>query len=80
MKHYLIIRDYTIDYENTVEIIGIAYTMRKAKKIFNENVVEDMKYAEDKGFIIHTDEDTEFDAGEEGCYIENHTNLHIKIV
>lgn len=80
MKHYIIVNDWANEYESGTTILGVVHTMEEAKEIFNKNLVEEKKYANEKGFEIYDDCETVFDAGEDGYYMSNHTNLYIQMV
>ena len=78
MKHFVVVNDWANKYENGTTILGVAHSLDEAKEIFNEYLNEEKKYAEEHGFTIYEDCDTIFDAGEDGYYITNHTNLYIQ--
>lgn len=80
MKHYVIVNDWSNDYECGVTILGVVHSLEKAKEIFNESLFEERQYAEEHGFTIYDDCETVFDAGEEGYYAKEHTNLYIQMV
>ena len=82
MKHYVVVYNYAIDSicETGLEIIAVKHTLEEAKEIFAERVVEERKYAKENGWEIICDDDTEFDAGEEGNYNAEHSCLFIKEV
>ena len=79
MSHYVIVFDYMLDgMEGNVIILGVAHTLDKAKEIFNENVESEKEYAAENNYEIYNDTDTDFDAGENGRWCENHTHLWIQ--
>ena len=80
MKHFVVVKRWAYDYECGVTIIGVKHSMEEAKEIFNENLVDEKNYAEEEGFEIYDDCETVFDAGEDGYYSRNHTNLYIQMV
>lgn len=80
MKHYVIVHNWATDYENGTTIIDVVHTMEEAKEIFNKNLVDEKRYANEEGFEIYDDCETAFDAGEDGYYSRNHTNLYIQMV
>lgn len=80
MKHFVIVNDWANEYESGTTILGVAHSLEEAKEIFNEQVVEEKEYAEEHGFEIYDDCETVFDAGENGYYVSNHTNLYIQMV
>ena len=80
MKHYVVVNDWANEYENGTTVLGVAHSLEEAKEIFNEFVEAEKMYAENHGFEIYDDCETVFDAGEDGYYITNHTNLYIQMV
>lgn len=46
----------------------------------NESLADEKQYAKEHGFTIYDDCETVFDAGEEGYYRDNHTNLYIQMI
>lgn len=80
MKHFVIVNNWANDYECGTTIIDVVHSMEEAKEIFNKNLVEEKRYAEEEGFEIFDNRETVFDAGEEGYYSRNHTNLYIEMV
>lgn len=80
MKHFVIVNDWANDYECGTNVIGVAHSLEEAKEIFNTHLVEEKNYAEEHGYTIYDDYETVFDAGVEGYYISNHTNLYIQMV
>ena len=80
MKHFVIVNDWANEYESGTTILGVVHSLEEAKEIFNESLVEEKQYAEEEGFTIYDDCETVFDAGEDGYYSRNHTNLYIQMV
>ena len=80
MKHYVVVHDWANEYEGGVTILGVTHSLEEAKEIFNAELVYEKQYAEEHGFTIYDDCETVFDAGEEGYYKNNHTNLYIQLV
>ena len=80
MNHYIIVNDWANEYECGTTILGVVHSLEEAKKIFNEQLIEEKEYAERHGFEIYDDCETVFDAGENGYYVSNHTNLYIQMV
>lgn len=78
MKHYIIKLDWAFDGESDAEIKGIAHTLDEAKDVFRKFVVEEKQLADENGWEVFTDNETCFDAGEEGWYGGNHTCLSIE--
>lgn len=80
MKHFVIVFDWASEYECGSNVVGIAHSLEEAKKIFNNVAAEEREYVIEHGWIIYDDTATVFDAGENGSYILNHTNLYIQEV
>lgn len=80
MKHFIVINDWANDYENGASILGVTHSMEEAKEIFKQNYMDEKNYAEEHNFTIYEDSDVDFDAGEDGYYVSNHTHLFIKMV
>ena len=80
MKHYIVINDWSNEYECGVTIMAVVHSLQEAKEIFDEFIAEEKAYVEDKGWTIYENIDCDFDAGEEGYYAENHTRLYIQEV
>ena len=80
MKHFVIINDWANEYESGVSILGVVHSMEEAKEIFKQNYMDEKNYAEEHNFTIYEDCDVDFDAGEDGYYVSNHTHLFIKMV
>lgn len=82
MKHYVIMCDSAVDnmgYDET-HVTAVVHTPAEAKDIFAKVVADEKQYAEDHGWIIYTDTDEEFDAGEDGNYAAEHTHFYIEEV
>lgn len=43
MEHYVVINDWSNDYECGVTILGVAHTSEEAKEIFNNSVGDEKK-------------------------------------
>ena len=80
MEHFIIINDWSNDYECGVTILGVAHTLEEAKEIFNNCVGDEKNHAEEHGYEIYTDYETDFDAGEDGYYAREHTRVYIQKV
>lgn len=78
MEHFIVINDWSNDYECGVTILGVAHSLEEAKEIFNTNVVDEKNRAEEQGYEIYADCETDFDAGEEGYYAREHTRVYIQ--
>lgn len=80
MKHYVVVHDWENEYEGGTTILGVTHSLEEAKEIFNAELVYEKQYAEENGFTIYDDFETVFDAGKEGYYKNNHTNLYIQLI
>jgi hypothetical protein len=80
MEHYVIVNDWANNYEIGTTILGVAHSLEEAKEIFNASLSDEKQYAEEHGFEGYDDCETVFDAGENGYYCSNHTNLYIQMV
>ena len=80
MKHFVVVHDWADTYENGTTILGVAHTLEEAKLVFNESFDDEKRYAEEHDFTIYDECETVFDAGEDGSYMTNHTNLYIQMV
>lgn len=82
MKHYVILADIAVDsmgFDET-HVTAVAHTPEEAKSIFVEKIVDEKQYAEEHGWIIYVNTDSEFDAGEEGNYAAEHAHFYIEEV
>ena len=83
MNHYVVMNHWSnadcCEFDQ-VTIVGIAHSLEEAKEIFNKQLVEEREIAEENGWEILEDCETEFEAGEDGAYTENHTRLYIQEV
>ena len=80
MKHFVIINEWTQEFEHGVTVLGIAHDYEKAKIIFNNAVDREKEIADENGWEIFEDKDMLFDAGQSGYYINNHTMVLINEV
>lgn len=80
MKHYVIVNDWANNYESGTTILGVAHSMEEAKEIFNASVADEREFAKAQNWEVYDDCETVFDAGEDGYYVANHTNLYIQMV
>lgn len=78
MEHFVVINDWSNDYESGVAILGVAHSLEEAKEIFNANVVDEKNHAEEHGYEIYSDNEVDFDAGEDGYYAREHTRVYIQ--
>ena len=81
-KHYVVLCDWAVDHmgESGVTISSVAHTLEEAKETFARVIRDEKHYAEEHGWVIYADTDTEFDAGEEGYYAAEHTHFYIQEV
>lgn len=80
MEHFVVIHDWSNEYEYDVTILGVYHSLGEAKEMFNSCVADEKNYAEENGFAVYEDSDVCFDAGKEGYYAREHTNLYIQMV
>ena len=82
VAHYVVVLDWAKDDtgEEGVSLLGVAHSLPEAKKIFSEHIDEERAYADNCGWDVDSDTDTDFYAGEDGSYIVNHTHLYIEEV
>jgi hypothetical protein len=80
MEHFVVVNDWAYEYESGTTILGVTHSLEEAKEIFNQSYTNEKRYAEEHGYEIYDDCETVFDAGEEGYYVNNHTNLYIQLV
>lgn len=80
MNHFVIVHDWASDYECGTTIIGVKHSLEEAKEIFNQCVNDEKQYADEHGFEVYDDCETVFDAGQDGYYVKDHTNLYIQMV
>lgn len=83
MGHYVVINEWACSgfmEDCGVNIVGVAHSLEEAKSLFNSVVTIEKDLAVENDYEIYEDEDTIFDAGEEGYYVSNHTKLYIQKV
>lgn len=80
MKHYVIVNDWAYEYESGTTILGVTHSLEEAKVIFNASVENEREFSKEHGWEVYDDCETVFDAGEDGYYVSNHTNLYIQMV
>lgn len=80
MKHYVIINDYRDDYEGEVLILGVVHSWEEATEIFQRELIEERKRAEDLGYDVNEDTEVCFTAEWEEEWSGNYTKLYIQKV
>ena len=78
MEHYVVVIDWTSECDNGCNVLGVTHSLEKAKEIFKDAVETERDLAENNGWTIYEDCDVEFDAGEDGCYVNNHSRVFIQ--
>ena len=78
MKHYVVVLDWASNDDEGVNILGVTHTLEEAKEIFAKQLVEEKELADEWGWEIETDTDTEFEAYESGYYAITHSKLYIQ--
>ena len=83
MEHYIVMCDWAVSgsfIESGVDITGITHSLEEAKEMFAQAVIDEKKYAEDNNWTVYIDSDVEFDAGEDGNYVQEHAHFYIQEV
>ena len=84
MKHYVVIHDYAVELGEVtstgVVITAVAHTPEEAKMILAKASSGERDYAYENHWNIRTDNDNEFDAGEENNYDREHSHFYIEEV
>lgn len=78
-KHFVVISDCAVDsmgYDE-VNVVAVVHSLRKAKAILQKVAADEKQYALEHGWEIHSDTDSDFDAGEEGYYVSEHAHFYI---
>lgn len=78
MEHYVVVIDWTSEGDNGCNVLGVTHSLEKAKEIFKDAVETERDLAEDNSWKIYEDNDMEFDAGEDGYYVNNHSRVFIQ--
>lgn len=79
-KHWVVVFDWAIEngeLASGLDIVAVKHTLEEAKKVLAESAIEEKRYANEHGYIIHADNDMEFDAGEAGYYSAEHAHYYI---
>lgn len=77
-SHYVVVLDWATEYDGDVQILGVAHTLADAKRIFNEQIVEEKMIANDSSYYIEEDNGVMFNAGVMGSWRDNHITLYIQ--
>jgi hypothetical protein len=82
MKHYVVINDWACYNESGIEILGVAHSYNEAVSIVGAHLAAEKKHAEANyhDAIIETDDESYFEAYEDGYYNDNHTKIEIQEV
>ena len=80
MEHFVVINDWSNEFECDVTILGVTHSLKEAKKFFNEVIGDEKSYAQEHGYEIYDDYETVFDAGKAGNYAREHTRVYIQKV
>ena len=78
MEHYVVVNDWAYEYESGTTILGVTHSFEEAKVIFDASVADEREFSNAQKWEIYDDCETVFDAGEDGYYVANHTNLYIQ--
>lgn len=77
-SHYVVVLDWATEDTEDVAILGVTHTYEEAKEIFDKQLVEEKRLAEEYDYAIETEDATIFDAGRMGYWRDNHTTLYIQ--
>lgn len=80
MKHYVVMFDWATDGNSGNEILGVGHTPEEAKSLLGQRLVQEIMFAEEHNYKVETNNDSEFEADEDGFYASEHTHLYIKEV
>lgn len=80
MKHFVVLNDWSFDYESGTTVLGVTHSVEKARQLFDKFTSREKKYAKDHGYFVYNDSEYDFDAGESGSYAQNHTRVYIEEV
>ena len=76
--YHVVVDEWCIDGDYNIEIRGVTTSFEQAKRIVNNFVSESIELARDQTWTVFTDEPGEYDAGEDGNYVANHTRIYIQ--
>lgn len=86
MMHYVVLCDCAARFNGDpviareCHVIGVAHTLKEAKKILAKASVDEKEYAYEHNWEIQEDSDICFCAGEEGNYDDEHAHFYIQEV
>lgn len=75
-KMYVVHTDQSYDYDQTSYVVGVYPTLEEAKKVFNDHV-KDIKSTEEYDTV--NEEETRFEAYNEGWYVRDHYLIEINV-
>ena len=78
--YYVVICGYNIDGESGIDIIGVKENFEEAKKLYQEQLIQEEQNAENNGYDCIDKDETSFSAYIDGDYMENHIDLYIQKV
>lgn len=78
MKHYVVVLDWATEEDAAIDILGVTHSIEEAQEIFNAQLLQERKFAEDNGYDIDEDNAVMFGAGKMGYWRDNHTMLYIQ--
>lgn len=77
MEHYAIIKSTAHACDENILLLAITHSEEEARKIFLNEVKIERIFAIGHGYVFYADTETEFEAGEEGKFCENHVAVYI---
>lgn len=77
-NYFVIVNEWAEELEQGTTILDIAHTHEEAKEKIKNHIQLEKAYAEGRGYTIFEENETLFDAGKEGEYVEHHTIVNIK--
>lgn len=77
MKHWIIVLDWANNGENGLQIIAVEHSFEAAQQHFQKAVEDERKIADENNWQVYEDDNTTFDAGEDGFHIQSHTTVRI---
>lgn len=77
-KHWVVLAEWCVDYEAGHHIVGVFHSKKEAIDCLRHRVnIDDRLLAEEYGYEIYEDTDTNFDSGKEGYYIHDHIAVSV---